>query len=108
MAETHSGEPAGAGFTKATPSNFTSDFNPYGVRGIFNGAAIIFFAYLGYDAVATLAEEVRAQACSQGVLCFGLQRLQIHLDSRGCCRYRCGDTRLLSSMICLRHRGQDQ
>ena len=24
-----------------------------------NGAAIIFFAYLGYDAVATLAEEVR-------------------------------------------------
>lgn len=50
-----------AGFTKATPSNFTSDFNPYGVRGIFNGAAIIFFAYLGYDAVATLAEEVRPQ-----------------------------------------------
>ncbi len=26
-----------AGFTKANPSNFTTDFNPYGVRGIFNG-----------------------------------------------------------------------
>ena len=32
----------------------------YGVKGVMNGAAIIFFAYLGYDAVATLAEEVRS------------------------------------------------
>ncbi|CAL8471821.1 g11363 [Coccomyxa elongata] len=47
------------GFTKATPSNFTADFAPYGIRGVFNGAAIIFFAYLGYDAVATMAEECR-------------------------------------------------
>ena len=47
-----------AGFTKASPPNLTTDFGVYGVRGVMNGAAIIFFAYLGYDAVATLAEEV--------------------------------------------------
>ena len=49
-----------AGFTKADPSNLTTDFGVYGVKGVMNGAAIIFFAYLGYDAVATLAEEVRS------------------------------------------------
>jgi basic amino acid/polyamine antiporter, APA family len=31
----------------------------YGVPGIFGGAAIIFFAYLGFDAVSTSAEETR-------------------------------------------------
>ena len=41
--------------------NFTTDFAVFGVRGVMNGAAIIFFAYLGYDAVATLAEEVRTR-----------------------------------------------
>lgn len=34
-------------------------FLPYGVNGIFKGAAIIFFAYLGFDAVTTAAEEVK-------------------------------------------------
>ncbi|CAL5221075.1 g3200 [Coccomyxa viridis] len=48
-----------AGFTKASPPNLTTDFGVYGVRGVMNGAAIIFFAYLGYDAVATLAEEAK-------------------------------------------------
>ncbi len=46
------------GFTKADPANLTTDFGVYGVKGVMNGAAIIFFAYLGYDAVATMAEEV--------------------------------------------------
>ncbi|MDA8337664.1 MAG: amino acid permease [Peptococcaceae bacterium] len=32
-------------------------FLPFGPAGIFNGAAIIFFAYIGFDAVATAAEE---------------------------------------------------
>jgi basic amino acid/polyamine antiporter, APA family len=31
----------------------------YGVPGIFGGAAIIFFAYLGFDAVSTSAEETK-------------------------------------------------
>lgn len=34
-------------------------FFPYGVSGVFKGAAIIFFAYIGFDAVATAAEEVK-------------------------------------------------
>ncbi len=34
-------------------------FLPFGVTGIFRGASIIFFAYIGFDAVATAAEEVR-------------------------------------------------
>ncbi|AYD40943.1 amino acid permease [Clostridium fermenticellae] len=34
-------------------------FFPYGVGGVFKGAAIVFFAYIGFDAVATAAEEVK-------------------------------------------------
>ncbi|MGQ9755560.1 MAG: amino acid permease [Desulfotomaculales bacterium] len=40
------------------PENWTP-FLPFGVAGIFHGAAIIFFAYIGFDAVATAAEETR-------------------------------------------------
>ncbi|HET9128693.1 MAG TPA: amino acid permease [Propionibacteriaceae bacterium] len=39
-------------FTGAAPSNF-------GVSGIFAGAALVFFAYIGFDVVATAAEETR-------------------------------------------------
>ncbi|MEO6990655.1 MAG: amino acid permease [Candidatus Baltobacteraceae bacterium] len=34
-------------------------FFPFGVRGVFTGASIIFFAYIGFDMVSTSAEEVR-------------------------------------------------
>ncbi len=34
-------------------------FAPYGARGILSGAAIIFFAYIGFDAVSTTAEEAK-------------------------------------------------
>ncbi|HEX4871597.1 MAG TPA: amino acid permease [Nevskiaceae bacterium] len=36
--------------------------NAFGVAGIFTGAATIFFAYLGFDAVSTAAEETRNPA----------------------------------------------
>ncbi|MBI6874264.1 amino acid permease [Clostridium aciditolerans] len=32
-------------------------FSPYGTKGIMSAAAIIFFAYIGFDAVSTAAEE---------------------------------------------------
>ncbi|XP_055822221.1 cationic amino acid transporter 6, chloroplastic-like [Solanum dulcamara] len=32
---------------------------PYGVRGILDGAAIVYFSYIGYDTVSTMAEEIR-------------------------------------------------
>ncbi|KAJ7542946.1 hypothetical protein O6H91_09G018900 [Diphasiastrum complanatum] len=59
-----------AGFTKGNNSNLTkpgiaSDpggFFPYGVKGVFNGAAIVYFSFIGYDAVSTLAEEVQEPA----------------------------------------------
>ena len=46
---------AGAPFASA--HNLTP-FAPFGARSIFTGAAVVFFAYVGFDSVATLAEEV--------------------------------------------------
>lgn len=37
-------------------------FMPFGFDGIFNAAALVFFAYIGFDAVATAAEEARNPA----------------------------------------------
>ena len=39
------------------PANW-SPFAPFGAHGILKGAAYIFFAYIGFDAVSTAAEEV--------------------------------------------------
>nr|XP_043639897.1 cationic amino acid transporter 6, chloroplastic-like [Erigeron canadensis] len=32
---------------------------PYGVKGVIDGAAIVYFSYIGYDSVSTMAEEIR-------------------------------------------------
>ena len=34
-------------------------FAPNGCRGIHQGAAIVFFAYIGFDAISTAAEETK-------------------------------------------------
>ncbi|KAJ4975752.1 hypothetical protein NE237_000858 [Protea cynaroides] len=47
-----------AGLTKADTKNYTP-FMPFGVRGVFNASAVLFFAYVGFDAVSTLAEETK-------------------------------------------------
>lgn len=47
---------AGAFFVK--PENWTP-FAPNGIEGIFAGAFLIFFAYIGFDALATAAEECK-------------------------------------------------
>lgn len=46
------------GATRLNPALW-SPFLPFGFTGVVNGAAIVFFAYIGFDAVATAAEEVR-------------------------------------------------
>jgi basic amino acid/polyamine antiporter, APA family len=46
------------GVSHVNPVNWTP-FLPYGWRGVITGAAIVFFAYIGFDAVSTAAEEVR-------------------------------------------------
>ncbi|MZP30136.1 amino acid permease [Heliobacterium undosum] len=48
----------GVGVWYVKPANW-SPFMPYGVSGIWSGAAIVFFAYIGFDAVSTAAEEVK-------------------------------------------------
>ncbi len=47
-----------AGFTHINPANY-HPFAPNGFRGIHQGAAIVFFAYIGFDAISTAAEETR-------------------------------------------------
>ena len=46
------------GIGHVKPENW-HPFMPYGWNGVFGGAAIVFFAYIGFDAVATAAEEVK-------------------------------------------------
>ena len=46
------------GFFYIKPENFTP-FAPNGFHGILTGASIVFFAYIGFDAVSTLAEETK-------------------------------------------------
>jgi APA family basic amino acid/polyamine antiporter len=48
----------GAGLTAINPVNYTP-FAPNGFTGIHQGAAIVFFAYIGFDAISTAAEETR-------------------------------------------------
>ncbi len=46
------------GFNFINPANY-HPFTPYGLSGVFQGAAMVFFAYLGFDAVASAAEETK-------------------------------------------------
>ncbi|KDP34956.1 hypothetical protein JCGZ_09244 [Jatropha curcas] len=50
-----------AGLTKAEAKNYSS-FTPHGARGIFVASAVVFFAYVGFDAIATMAEETKNPA----------------------------------------------
>jgi len=45
-------------FAHANTSNL-KPFLPFGVKGIFQAAAIVYFAYGGFDNIATMAEETR-------------------------------------------------
>ncbi len=44
--------------TPFIPAN-TGNFGDYGVSGILRGASIVFFAYIGFDAVSTTAQETK-------------------------------------------------
>ncbi|KAG0459805.1 hypothetical protein HPP92_022933 [Vanilla planifolia] len=47
-----------AGFVHAKTENL-HPFLPFGVQGVFRAAAIVYFAYGGFDNIATMAEETR-------------------------------------------------
>ncbi|MEJ0034099.1 MAG: amino acid permease [Bacteroidota bacterium] len=42
---------------EGTPGH--SDFNQWGIGGVFGGASIVFFAFIGFDAVSTAAQEAK-------------------------------------------------
>ncbi|KAL5224906.1 hypothetical protein ABZP36_011545 [Zizania latifolia] len=42
----------------ADPEHSPGGFFPHGAAGVFNGAAMVYLSYIGYDAVSTMAEEV--------------------------------------------------
>lgn len=50
-----------SGFYKGSVKNLVEPdgLDPKGLGGIFNGAAIVYFSYIGYDSASTLAEEIQ-------------------------------------------------
>lgn len=46
------------GATYVQPANWTP-FAPHGVRGVLKGVSAVFFAYIGFDAISTTAEECK-------------------------------------------------
>ena len=58
----------GLGIWHIQPANFVP-FMPFGFHGVLAGASIVFFAFIGFDAVTTLSEECRdpQSAVSKGV-----------------------------------------
>jgi len=46
------------GLSHVEPANWTP-FLPFGFKGVMTAAAIIFFAYIGFDAISTAAEETK-------------------------------------------------
>jgi APA family basic amino acid/polyamine antiporter len=55
----------GAAFVKPAnwhpfiPANTSGEFGKFGFSGVLRGAALMFFAYIGFDTVSTLAQETR-------------------------------------------------
>lgn len=50
-----------AGFCNGSSENLVKPrgLAPFGVKGVLDGAAIVYFSYIGYDSVSTLAEEIK-------------------------------------------------
>ena len=48
-----------ANHTPLIPPNTTGEFGHYGISGVMRAAGIVFFAYIGFDAVSTAAQEAR-------------------------------------------------
>ena len=48
-----------ANLTPFIPQNTTGDFGHFGYSGILAGAGVIFFAFIGFDAVSTAAQEAK-------------------------------------------------
>jgi APA family basic amino acid/polyamine antiporter len=51
--------PSNIGVSCTVGSPGCAEFMPYGFSGVVTGAAVIFFAYIGFDAVSTAAQEAK-------------------------------------------------
>jgi len=60
----------GVGVFYVKPDNWTP-FLPFGIEGVMTGAAIAFLAYIGFDVIATAAEEVKQPQKSLPVAILG-------------------------------------
>ncbi|TYK31106.1 cationic amino acid transporter 6 [Cucumis melo var. makuwa] len=51
----------GCGMYKGSAKNLVKPdgLAPFGVKGVLDGAAIVYFSYIGYDSASTLAEEIQ-------------------------------------------------
>ncbi|KAI3815981.1 hypothetical protein L1987_15665 [Smallanthus sonchifolius] len=76
------------GFTKANTSNF-QPFTPFGMRGVLKASSVLFFAYVGFDGVATLGEETKNPARDIPVGLVGSMMIVITIYS------------LLATVLCL-------
>ncbi len=54
------------GWSHVNPANYdpyipanTGEFGHFGISGLFRGAAVVFFAFIGFDAVSTAAQEAK-------------------------------------------------
>ena len=66
------------GVNYINPANY-HPFFPYGWSGVFKGAAIIFFAYIGFDAITTAAEEVKNPKRTFPIAILGSLIYQFHI-----------------------------
>jgi APA family basic amino acid/polyamine antiporter len=59
----------GVGVFHVKPANW-QPYMPFGMQGVYTGAALMFYAFVGFDAVASSAEEVRnpQRALPRGIL----------------------------------------
>ncbi|CAI0536757.1 unnamed protein product [Linum tenue] len=61
-----------AGFYNGSVKNLVkpSGMAPFGVKGVVDGATIVYFSYIGYDSVSTMAEEIQnpAKALPLGIV----------------------------------------
>ncbi|KAG0265726.1 Cationic amino acid transporter-1 [Linnemannia exigua] len=48
-----------ANFVPYIPPNTTGEFGKFGASGVFRGATVVFFAFIGFDAISTAAQEAR-------------------------------------------------